>query len=430
MLNCSLSTAAALGIPLHSTTLDEIIALIEQQIRERGFHQLAVSHVGLLRKASSDTALRDVLCSCDFVIPGDFTSAFVSRIVGAPLKEVISETNLLLRIAELSARRGYGIFLLGESDSRLERTTKLLRKLNPNLRIVGRYSSEGAGKEDPAEEEILLRIERAQPDILFLAAPSPNADQWISKNQHRLSVPFCMAAPAAIEELSRMYQPSPWYKRLTQSNGIRLKIQKLANRPSRLFLNGVFISRVISGWIFAKFVQGRRAGEAGIHGKRIGNTELIAVVGNLTGTTHEEFKTRSVCACFEGMNIVLDLSKTGYVGPSAIATLITLENWMRQRNESLWLAEVSGSLQKALQTLQLHNYFMTTRMVSDALYRTAKAENRILAAITPPLDSSTDQVEHVNIRVEELQDVCRRILDVNRPVDEIFAGSRSVSASD
>jgi hypothetical protein len=49
-------------------------------------------------------------------------------------------------------------------------------------------------------------------------------------------------------------------------------------------------------------------------------------------------------------------------------------------------------------------------MVSDALYRTAKAEQRLLASFTPTWGLERQETAHMDVRVELLQDVCRRII--------------------
>jgi N-acetylglucosaminyldiphosphoundecaprenol N-acetyl-beta-D-mannosaminyltransferase len=59
MLNVSCSTVAVLGIPFHNVTMDEAVALIEEQIREGGFHQVATANVDFLRHAMRDKNLRN-----------------------------------------------------------------------------------------------------------------------------------------------------------------------------------------------------------------------------------------------------------------------------------------------------------------------------------------------------------------------------------
>jgi hypothetical protein len=128
------------------------------------------------------------------------------------------------------------------------------------------------------------------------------------------------------------------------------------------------------------------------------------------------------------MNIVLDMSQTGYVGPESLGSLIRLESRMRRRREHLWLAELPSHLLRVLRAGQLHNYFMTTTMVSDALYRTAKAEQRMLASFAPEWGPERRQPAQVDVRVELLQDVCRQIIAAEKPNETALAPVAFASA--
>jgi anti-anti-sigma regulatory factor len=134
------------------------------------------------------------------------------------------------------------------------------------------------------------------------------------------------------------------------------------------------------------------------------------MIGDLKGNSLAEFDICSQDACKQGMNIVLDMSRTGYLGPESLGSLIRLESRMRRRREQLWLAELPAHLSRVLRSGQLHKYFMTTTMVSDALYRTAKAEQRLLATFTPPRELERENTAQVDVRVELLQNVCRQII--------------------
>jgi hypothetical protein len=152
------------------------------------------------------------------------------------------------------------------------------------------------------------------------------------------------------------------------------------------------------------------------------------MIGDLKGPALDEFNACSRDAYVEGMNIVLDMSQAGYLGPESLGSLIRLESHMRRRREQLWLAELPAHLSRILRTGRLHNYFMTTTMVSDALYRTAKAEQRLLASFTPAGTSERRDTAHVTVRVEMLQDVCRRIITADETEETTLAPAAFASA--
>jgi N-acetylglucosaminyldiphosphoundecaprenol N-acetyl-beta-D-mannosaminyltransferase len=410
MLNASCTTVAVLGVPFHNVTMDETVALIEEQVREGTFHQVATANVDFLKNSIKDKRLRDILCSCDVVVPDGMPIVWMSRLIGAPLKERVSGVDLVERLADVAARRGYGIFLLGASESTSQRATRVLRQSFPDLRIVGRYSPPPQPLEKMDHEEILRRIEEARPDILLVAFGNPKQEEWIAMHRTRLKVPVCIGVGGSLDMLSGTTQRAPGWM---QSHGLEW-LHRALQEPQRLAIrylkDALCLIRHLPGYLAATIAQPRHCTEPSIGVQQVGNTRLISMVGDLTGAALEEFNAYSRSACLEGMNIVVDMSKTGCIGPESLASLISLESRMRQRNEELWLAELPSHLARVLRAGQLHNYFMTTTMVSDALYRTAKAEQRLLASFTPAWGSNRQEIAPLDVRVEMLQDVCRSII--------------------
>jgi N-acetylglucosaminyldiphosphoundecaprenol N-acetyl-beta-D-mannosaminyltransferase len=417
MLNDSCTTVAVLGIPFHNVTMDETIALIEEQIREGGFHQVATANVDFLKNSLRDQKLRDTLCSCDMVVPDGMPVVWMSRLMGTPLKERVSGVDLVERLAEVSARRGYGIYLLGASERHSQRAAKVLKQRYPELRIVGRYSPPPLPLEKMDHEEILRRIEEAEPEILLVAFGNPKQEEWLAMHRDRLKVPVCIGVGGTLDMLSgSMHRAPAWM----QSNGLEW-LYRTVQEPRRLAIrylaDALCLLHHLPGYVAATLAQPKRSRQPSIVVQQVGNTKLISMIGDLTGPALQEFNTCSRDACLEGMNIVLDMSRTGYMGPESLGSLIHLESRMRRRREQLWLAELPAHLGRILRAGQLHNYFMTTTMVSDALYRTAKAEQRLLASFTPPWGRFRKETAYVDVRMELLQDVCRQIVAVSETED-------------
>jgi N-acetylglucosaminyldiphosphoundecaprenol N-acetyl-beta-D-mannosaminyltransferase len=410
MWNASCSTVAVLGVPFHNVTMDETVALIEEQIREGGFHQVATANVDFLKNAMHNKDLRDILCSCEMIVPDGMPVVWMSRLIGTPLKERVSGIDLVERLADVSARRGYGIFFLGASEAHSQRAAKVLRQRFPDLRIVGRYSPEPQPIEKMDHEEILRRIEEAGPDILLVAFGNPKQEQWIAMHRDRLKVPVCIGVGGTLDSLSGTVPRAPRWMQRHGLEWLHRTLQEPRRLAARYLADAFCLLRHLPGYIAATAAQPTHSAEPNIVIQQVGNTKLISMVGDLKGPALEEFNACSRDACLEGMNIVLDLSQTGYLGPESLGSLIRLESRMRRRREQLWLAELPSHLSRVLRTGQLHNYFMTTTMVSDALYRTAKAEQRLLASFTPPWGANRRESAHLDVRVELLQDVCRRII--------------------
>jgi len=417
MLSLSCTTLAVLGVPFHNVTMDETVALIEEQIREGGFHQVATANVDFLKNAMRDKRLRDILCSCDMVVPDGMPIVWMSRLIGPALKERVGGIDLVERLAEVSSRRGYGVFLLGASESCSQRAAKVLKQRFPELRIVGRYSPEPRPLDEMDHEEILRRVEEAQPEILFVAFGNPKQEEWIAMHRDRLKVPVCIGIGGSLDMLSGTVSRAPGWMQRYGLEWLHRTFQEPKRLAARYMADAFCLLRHLPGYLVASAVQPKRSTKPSIVVEQIGNTKLIAMIGDLTGTALDEFNACSRDACTQGMNIVLDMSQTGYVGPETLGSLIHLESRMRLRQEQLWLAGLPTHMWRILRTGQLHNYFMTTTMVSDALYRTAKAEQRLLASFTPAWGQFRQEMAFVDVRMELLQDVCRRIVAVGETED-------------
>ncbi len=417
MLHASCKTLAVLGVPFHNVTMDETIALIEEQIREGGFHQVATANVDFLRNAMRNRELRNILCSCDMVVPDGMPVVWMSRLIGTPLKERVSGIDLVERLADVSARRGYGIFLLGASETHSQRAARVLTQRYPELRIVGRYSPEPQPLEEMDHEEILRRIEEARPEILLVAFGNPKQERWLAMHRDRLKVPVCIGVGGSLDMLSGSMRRAPEWMQRYGFEWFHRMIQEPRRLVARYLADATCLLRHLPGYLAAIAAQPKIKAAPSIVVQQVGNTKLISMIGNMTGSALEEFNNYSRDAYREGMNIVLDMSQTGYIGPDSLGSLIHLESLMRRRREQLWLAELPSHLSRVLRSGQLHNYFMTTTMVSDALYRTAKAEQRLLASFTPAWGHFQDGAACVDVRIELLQDVCRRIIAVDETED-------------
>jgi N-acetylglucosaminyldiphosphoundecaprenol N-acetyl-beta-D-mannosaminyltransferase len=410
MLNASCNTVAVLGIPFQNVTMDEAVGAIEEQIREGGFHQVATANVDFVKNAMRQTELRDILCSCAMVVPDGMPIVWVSRLIGTPLKERVSGIDLVERLADVSARRGYGVFLLGASEQRSQRAARVLRQRYPGLRIVGRYSPEPQPLDKMDHEEILSRIEEARPDILLVAFGNPKQEEWIAMHRDRLKVPVCIGVGGSLDFISGNVRRAPHWMQRYGLEWLHRTMHEPKRLAARYLSDTICLLRHLPAYLAAMTAQPKLRTEPAIEVQQVGNTKLISMIGNLEGHALDEFKACSRDAFAEGMNIVLDMSRTGYFGPESLGSLIHLESQMRQRHEQLWLAGVPAHLARIMRTGRLQNYFMTTTMVSDALYRTAKAEQRMLASFATDWGLPRQETAYVDVRMEMLQNVCRRII--------------------
>jgi N-acetylglucosaminyldiphosphoundecaprenol N-acetyl-beta-D-mannosaminyltransferase len=425
------STVAVLGVPFHDVTMDETIAFIDEKIRDRGFHQIATANVDFLVHAIRDKEMQQILCSCDLVIPDGMPILWGAWMMGRALKQRVCGVDLVPRLAELCVRKGHSMFFLGASEQNSFLAAENLKKRYPGLRIAGRYSPPVAPLERMNHEEILRRIERAKPDILLVALGNPKQEKWLAMHRDRLKVPVCIGIGGSLDIASGAVRRAPMWM---QSTGLEW-VYRLLQEPKRLMQRYVGdacgFARYMPQQLIATAMQPRHRTKSGIFADQAGNTCVISLYGDLTGSVLDEFSlmARDAVAC--GMNLVLNLSQTHYLGPDALGLLVSVASEIREKGGQVWLAEMPSHMQRVINSSRLAGLFMTTSSVSDALQRTARAELKSFHHALG-IHSVEGPVENpVQIRVELLQDVCRKVTAANAstsfdPVDSpgyVFHGS-------
>ena len=128
-------TLALLGVPISNVTMDETIDYIDASIRRGGFHQFATANADFLKNAIKDPEMQQILFGCDLVVPDGMPLLWVSRLLNCPLRDRVCGVDMVPRLAELAARRGYRIFLLGAKESVSRKAAENLCKMYPDLEI-------------------------------------------------------------------------------------------------------------------------------------------------------------------------------------------------------------------------------------------------------------------------------------------------------
>ncbi len=178
-----------LGVPVHAVTMADTLALIEQYMAEPRLHQIATVNPEFVMAAQDDPAFRQVLRSADLCLPDGVGLLFAARRQGRPLPERVPGSELVYHLAELAARHGWPLFLLGAAPGVgaeagvAEEAARLLCEHYPGLVVVGTFAGSPAMEEN---DDIIRRINESGAALLFVAYGAPKQDKWIDRNRDNL----------------------------------------------------------------------------------------------------------------------------------------------------------------------------------------------------------------------------------------------------
>jgi N-acetylglucosaminyldiphosphoundecaprenol N-acetyl-beta-D-mannosaminyltransferase len=172
-----------LGVPVDGLTTAEALAQIAHFMAEPGLHQLATVNPEFIMTAQKDPAFLAVLNQADLCLPDGVGVLWGSTWRGRPVPERIAGSDMVYWLAEMCAKNGWPLFLLGAAEGVAEEAGAILCGRYPGLQIAGCYAGSPAEAEN---EAIVQRINRSQASMLYVAYGAPQQDKWIARNRHNL----------------------------------------------------------------------------------------------------------------------------------------------------------------------------------------------------------------------------------------------------
>jgi N-acetylglucosaminyldiphosphoundecaprenol N-acetyl-beta-D-mannosaminyltransferase len=244
-----------MGLPMDVTTINETVDFIDERLARHEFTQHAVVNVAKLVHMQSDAELRRSVEGCDIINIDGMGVIFGGRLVGLELGERVPGIDLFVRLVELSAVRGYPIFLLGAKAPIVAEVARRLQATHPSLRIAGFHD----GYFWDNEEAIVNMIRGSCARLLFVAITSPRKENFIARWRAALGVDFVMGVGGTFDVVAGVVSRAP---RWMQQSGFEW-LYRVIQEPRRmwrryLFTNTSFARMIVMLLIKRRFLRGRR----------------------------------------------------------------------------------------------------------------------------------------------------------------------------
>jgi len=185
-----------LGIRISAVDYECATGIIVKAARERRPLSVAALAVHGVMIGLDDHTYRRRLNSFDLVVPdGQPLRWALNLLHGAGLTHRVYGPTLMLRVCEVAAREGVGIYLYGSRPTVLSRLVERLPSAVPGLRIAG-YRSPPFRPSTPEEDaEDVRDILKSGARIVFVGLGCPRQEQWVYAHRDRLMMPLvCVGA--------------------------------------------------------------------------------------------------------------------------------------------------------------------------------------------------------------------------------------------
>lgn len=217
-----LNTVKIAGLDLISTSEKRLLAFLAPRVVENRKTFVTTPNSEFLVFARHNPWFNAILKKTDVAIPDGVGLIWASRILGQPIKERISGTDLMKKICQKAAKKKWSVYLIGGQPGVAKETLVILKKRYPGLRgwaktgpklelMKGNWSP----KAKQEVKKIVKEINTKKPDLLFVAFGMGKQEKFIWDNWDKLKVKLGMGVGGAFDYISKQVPRAPkWLRNL------------------------------------------------------------------------------------------------------------------------------------------------------------------------------------------------------------------------
>jgi N-acetylglucosaminyldiphosphoundecaprenol N-acetyl-beta-D-mannosaminyltransferase len=241
-----------LGVDVCKMRMDEVLDLCDRHITQKQPLLLGVVNVAKVVNCRRDAELRRSVEEADVVVADGQPLVWLSRLMGDPLPERVAGIDIMLRLLQRGAERGYGVYFLGARDEVVRQVVETVRKHHPGVRVAGYRDGYFRPEEDQA---VAQAIRDSGADILFVAMTSPRKENFLRQWRDHMLVPVCHGVGGSFDVVAGQTKRAPawmqrwgleWFYRMMQEPGRMWKRYLVTNSMFiALSMKEVFRTRLL-----------------------------------------------------------------------------------------------------------------------------------------------------------------------------------------
>jgi N-acetylglucosaminyldiphosphoundecaprenol N-acetyl-beta-D-mannosaminyltransferase len=202
-----------LGINVISSSASSVLTSVKDFVSCNVKFSIVTPNPELILMAQKDEKLKEALNAADLPVPDG-----VGLRLADPTLNIIKGRELFIELVDLAKKNGWRVFFLGGLDDEAKIAVQKLEISNRKLKIE---SSQGPKLDQNAEpvsevdirlqKDVIDKINKFSPQILFVAFGNPKQEIWIHKNLAKLNIVGAMAVGGSFRYIAGLSKlPPKW----------------------------------------------------------------------------------------------------------------------------------------------------------------------------------------------------------------------------
>jgi N-acetylglucosaminyldiphosphoundecaprenol N-acetyl-beta-D-mannosaminyltransferase len=244
------------GLRISRLNRAEVFQRISERIASRAPGIVVTPNVDHICRCHVDPMFREAYASAFLSLPDGMPILWSAKLVGKPLKEKLSGSDMVPLLAEYAANQGHTVFFLGAAEGVAEEAKNELCRRYPKLIVKGVYSPPMHFERNEHENSRVIQLLRnAAPDLCFLALGSPRQEIWMYQHSVLSGVPVMIGVGAGLDFIAGRVRRAPvWMQRV----GLEW-VWRLCMEPRRLWRRYLVEDSIFFALVWREFWKSRHS---------------------------------------------------------------------------------------------------------------------------------------------------------------------------
>jgi len=225
------SSVNVLGVRVDALSMNGALTKIAHILRARQKSYLSAICVYGVMEAQRDKELAAAYADAAIAIPDGMPIAWVGRLQGHRKMQRVAGPDLMNEVFLGSEFAHYTHFFYGGKEGVAEELATHFRKVAPWARVVGTYTPPFRALTKAEERELIARVNRCKPDMIWVGIGTPKQDKFMSRYLPEFDTRVMFGVGAAFDfNTGRIRDCADWIKRA----GLQW-LHRLIQDPKRLW---------------------------------------------------------------------------------------------------------------------------------------------------------------------------------------------------
>ena len=198
-----------LGVKISAINIDDAARFIDATINQKEKAYISVCPVSTIMECQKNPQALESVNSASLVTPDGMPVVWLGKVKKNRNVKRVYGPDLMLKVCEISQKKGYRNYFYGSTNSVLEKLTGNLKQKFPDLIISGVFSPPFGVMSAEEDEKNIQMINDSNSDILCVGLGSPKQDLWMHKHKDKINVPVMIGVGAAFDFISGTKKQAP-----------------------------------------------------------------------------------------------------------------------------------------------------------------------------------------------------------------------------